>query len=501
MHPPRMAEVVAPVRHLGSTLTWTDTDRQRIFASALEVLKRVGIRMADRGQFDMIRKAGAHVCSETQAILFSESEIEHLRKKLVSDSPANNQPSIIERGRPERLSVGNGGSLYFDWNRCMPVPASRLDLRNLSRWAEGCARIGSFIQFCLVQEKGLDPVLQLVDSFAVMFQHTRKPAYFYQPTEPIHVRYLKLLQQLQAGRGYHQDIPCTEWLNPPLTFGSRALATLLARIDQGVDPVGMGSMVIAGMSAPATAAGYATMVTAELLGSLAIVRRLRPQVGLQASTIGGVLDIKTGRVSFQSPLATSMQYLAQDVFRRLLGIELSYYHGYRDANEPGMQACYEWSMLNLFHSCIDGTGASEIGGLANGNLFSPEQAVLDMEMTAEMNQLFTAFDVGDESIGLECIMDAGHDTAAYMGHAHTVRHCRGLLPFSDFWLRGLPAAAGHCSSQSQADRLLERAHQTCVEAQARGERVNTDDEYSREAWNITRRLAQELQCRAPDPLL
>ena len=275
----------------------------------------------------------------------------------------------------------------------------------------------------------------------------------------------------------------------------------MARADAGMDPVGMGAMTTVGVSAPLTAPGFAAMATAEVLGALCVVRRLRPHVGLMAALTGGVQDMRTGRVSYQCPSAVAAHYLTVDVFRHVFGARLHYYWGYRDANEPGMQACYEWGMLNMFHRSFSGPGATEVGGLADGNLFSPEQAVMDIAMEEDAGQIFGGFEFNHDAIGLDLILEAGHDVEAYVTHPHTLARCRQAPPFSDFWLRGVPAASQHNSGRSQTRRLMDQAHEACLDARKRGEEAQPDRLLADEAWAIVREMAQELGVRAPEPLI
>jgi len=489
-----------PVRHSAEILTWGDDERQRIAEAAVEVLNEVGMRIDGEENLKMIEQAGGGVNWETNTVHFSEEEVLATVRQLAQDSPAPEGVELLTGQRPSGFHVGGGGVMWFDWDRWEAKVGTRQELRDLTRWAEGMEKVAGSEQFCQTQAADLHPTLQLVDSFAIMFQHSTKPVYFNQPTEPIHVKYMRRLQPLQEARGYHQDIAAFEWVNPPLTLGDRALKAMLARADAGVDKLGMGSMAMAGATTPVTAAGYTVMGIAEILGALAVVRRLRPQVGLQGAMAGGVVDMATGYVSYQSPRATVMDYLVQDVFRGVWKAHVGNYRGYRDANEPGMQACYEWALLNAFHRCVDGPMSSEIGGLANGNLFSPEQAVLDMEMEAELNEMMSGFEFSEEDLGLNVIMEARHDGKAYMEHPHTLKHFRDVLPFSNWWLRGLPTAAEHDLNRSQTQRLLDQAHQICVEARQRGEEVETNQELANEVWTVVADMAEELGSKVPEPV-
>ncbi len=489
-----------PVRHSAEVLTWGDDERKRIAQAAVEVLDEVGMKIDGQDNLEMIAQAGGEVNWETNTVHFDEEEVDATARQLAEDCPAAEQTELMTGQRPTGFIVGGGGVMWFDWDRWEARVGTRQELRNLTRWAEGMEKVTASEQFCQTRAEELHPTLQLVDSFAIMFQHSTKPVYFNQPTEPIHVKYLRRLQPLQEERGYHQDIASFEWVNPPLTLGNRAIKATLARADAGVDRIGMGSMALAGAGTPVTAVGYAVTATAEILGALAVVRRLRPHVDLQAAIAGGVVDMATGYVSYESPRGTVMDYLVRDVFAGEWGAEIGNYRGYRDANEPGMQACYEWALLNAFHRCVDGPMGSEIGGLSNGNLFSSEQAVLDMEMEAEFSEMISGFEFSEEALGLDVIMEARHDGKAYMTHPHTLKHFRQVLPFSNWWLRGLPTAAEHDRDRSQTQRLLDKAHQICVEARQRGEEVETDQELAQEVWGVVEDMAEELGTNAPEPV-
>jgi trimethylamine:corrinoid methyltransferase-like protein len=485
----------------GEMLTLGDEERQQIAQAAFVVLERVGVRIEGEESLRLLERAGGGVDHSAGVVRFAEGEVLDTARQLARDWPADRELDPPPFEPSTGYVVGNGGSLWFDWERWDTVAATRRDLRNLTRWAEGMDGVSGSNQFCIVQEKGLDPVLQLVDAFAIMFQHSTKPVFFAQPTEPIHVKYLNRLVALQRQRGYSQLIAPNEHVNLPLTLSDRAIRGMLARIDAGMDSICMGAMTTAGVNAPLTAPGFATMATAEVLGALCVVHRLRPQVGLMAALTGGVLDMRSGGVSYQCPWAVAAHYLAVDVFRHVFGARLHYYWGYRNANEPGMQACYEWGTLNMFHRCFAGQGATEVGGLADGNIFSPEQAVMDIAMEEDAGQILGSFEFSPEAIGLDLMLEAGHDVKAYLTHPHTLAHCRSVPPFSDYWLRGAPAASQHSPGRSQTRRLMDRAHEACLDARQRGEQVQTDQPLADEAWAIVREMAEELGVPAPEPLI
>ena len=152
-----------PVRHLGELLTWGNQERQRIAQAALDILDEVGMKIHGEDNLRMIEQAGGRVSWETNTVHFNEAEVLATARQLAQDSPAQQRADLLTGQRPTGFTVGNGGSLWFDWKRWDAVAASRQELRNLTRWAEGMEQVTASSQFCQVQEEGLDSVLQLLD--------------------------------------------------------------------------------------------------------------------------------------------------------------------------------------------------------------------------------------------------------------------------------------------------------------------------------------------------
>jgi len=112
----------------------------------------------------------------------------------------------------------------------------------------------------------------------------------------------------------------------------------------------------------------------------------------------------------------------------------------------------------------------------------------------------SGFEFSEEAMGLDVITEARHSSKAYMEHPHTLKHFRELLPFSNWWLRGLPTGAGHDPNRSQTQQLLDKAHRICVEARRRGEEVETDQDLADQVWDVVKDMAAELDVKAPAPV-
>jgi len=211
----------------------------------------------------------------------------------------------------------------------------------------------------------------------------------------------------------------------------------------------------------------------------------------------GALDLRTARVSYFGMHAHLQNLAGWELLVRGLGVDTSCLTWYRDANEPGLQAMYEFGMAQAFFSSVLNRCNPEIGGLCNGNIFSPHQAVLDMAMVTELNELTAGFEVSDEALGLDEVVNARFTQGVHMGTEHTLAHMRDEVPFSDFLFRGLPAGAQHDRGKTQTDELMEKAGESVRAATETGAQVEPDHELAEELYEHVKEAAAELGVEAP----
>ena len=494
-----------PLARFHNVLSWDDATIGRLVGNAVEVAVRMGLRLDDDEQGLYLKEAedkGAQVDRDGRIVRFSEADvqatIEVMRKtRPVPDPPR--EPVVCAEGRGERYFVGNGANLLFDWEAWQARAPASEDLVEICHWAQGCDDVASV--HAPVMLKDVDPMIEPLFSYAVMGKYCRKPFYHNQPTEPIHVRLLeRMARVVEQRRGYRQPMQHYEFVNPPFRMGFRAIATMLARVDLGAcDTMGIGPMSVAGMSAPVTVAGTAVTALAEILAALTFFRMLRPGFGLEAVAGVGSLDLRTGRVSYFGMHGHLCNLAAWELLGHGLGVDAGCLTWYRDANEPGLQALYEFGMSQALFSSVLERCQPEIGGLANGNIFSPEQAALDMAAVREFDELAQGFDADPGTVGLESILDGGFDNTHHMTSEHTLAHMTDGVPFGDGFFRGLAGGARHDRHHTQTDELMEQAAASVRTAVAAGRETEPDEELGNELYALVEEAAAELHITPPQP--
>lgn len=491
-----------PVARKTPVLTWDDDVIAELVEAAVKLTVSVGLRLDDdEGVYlSEARSKGAAVDDKRHTVKFTEAQVAETIRVMRATNPVTaplRPSSRAELGRDEKFGVGNGANMVFDWEAWTVKAPSSHDLVELCHWAQGCEEVEAFFPPVII--KDIDQRLAPIYSYALMGKHCRKKVYHEQATEPIQVRYLeKMATIVEKHRGYFQPMQEWEYVNPPFRMGRRSIATMLARVDSGAcRAMGVGPMSVAGMSAPVTVAGLAVTALAEILAGLTFFRILRPGYGLKAGTCTGALDLRTARVSYFGMHTHLCNLATWELLVRGIGVDSFCLTWYRDANEPGMQALYEFGMAQAFFSSVLVRCTPEVGGLASGNIFSPHQAVLDMEAYKEFNELLYGFEVSEAALGIEEIVNAGFEQGVHMATEHTLSYMKDGIPFSDFLYRGLSAGAQHDAGHTQTDQLMKRAAESVEAAKAKGRKSDPDLELSGELYEMVKEAAAELGLEAP----
>ena len=486
-----------PVHRYDDLLSWDKATAERLAGNAYEVAGNVGCQIEEEEYLKEIESKGGMVDWNRRAVMPTVAQLDEVCDILRKTVELRERADAVQCHGFESVPVGNGGNLLFDWDNWTAKAPTVDDLIWVSRWSQGNDDVKSlFAPFML---NDLSIVLEPMFTYAVMARYCTKPVQHAQPTEPVQVKFMdKMARIVEEHRGYFQPMQPYEWVNPPFRLGARGIRTMLARIDLGAcDRVAVGAMSVSGMSAPLTVAGTAVVAVAEVLAALHALHVMRPEAGLQAAIATGELDIATARVKYYSFRGHKQNLAACEIFRRGLGIECSSYEGYREANEPGLQACYEYGMSQAFWSSLRRRDFPEVGGLSCGNMWSPEQAILDIEMIKEFAELAGGFDASDEAVAVDDIIAAGFEQGYHVASEHTIAQMREHIALSDFFPRGIPAGAQHDKNNNQTRQLMDRARARSLECYSKGAETDTDEALFKELWTCVEEAAAEIGCPMP----
>ena len=486
-----------PIARYDDVLSWDQATVERLLRHAYTIAMKAGCHIEEEEFLKEIESKGGAVDWTRRAVVPTEKQLDEVCELLKETTPMRPRFAEVTSEGFRPVGVGNGGNMVFDWESWSAKAPTVDDLVWVCKFAEGNDDVGSL--FDPFMPKDIHILLEPIFTYAVMVRHCRKPVYHAQATEPEHVVYLdRMARIVEKHRGYYQPMLHYEYVNPPFRLGGRGIRTMLTRIDTGIcDKMGLGPMSVSGMSAPVTVAGTAVTAVAEVLAALNALHLMRPEPGLTTNACTGELDLATARVKYFAFRTHRQNIAVAEIFRRGVGVECNFLTWYRDANEPGLQACYEYGYAQALFSALKTRSYSEIGGLSCGNMFSPEQAILDIEIIKEFDELLSGFDASDEAVAIDEIIAAGFEQGYHMSSEHTLTHMREHIALSDFFLRGMPAGADHDKNNNQTHKLMDHARARALECHSKGADADTDDALGDELWEVVAEAAKEIGAQLP----
>ncbi|MHB0859452.1 MAG: trimethylamine methyltransferase family protein [Anaerolineae bacterium] len=457
-----MTDVLQPdLTELSHWRVVTDAEIERIHAGALRILDRVGFRILSRPILERLEARGLRVDYATHSVRATPAQM--ARVEETARSHASPVPeSVLRRPLPTRQRVGHNYTCYYDWTEGERRPATLQDVRNVVRAWHMLPEVTETGPCMTAQE--VSPAIEPIRSTVEVMRLTDKIRHCPEMMLAEQLPYLEELETILKGEQvrYHTN-GCS--VNH-FTLDERAADCLLAVARNGLTHWWVNSCPVVGASAPVTLAGAAVMGMAETLGGWLAGWALNEDVELSAIPLTGVMDMATARVLFSTPETILVDAAMYQCFYRLYGIRIGLCIGYTDAKTPGMQAINDKLLKSLAYGLFTDALGGQTGTLDAGNVYSPTQQVIDLELNRQTAHLARGMDVTDVTLALDEIEAfAGEPQSSFLSTDHTLTHWREVLWHPKFMDRTAFAPAEE--ERGRELYMLERAERHWREALAR----------------------------------
>jgi trimethylamine---corrinoid protein Co-methyltransferase len=188
-------------------------------------------------------------------------------------------------------------------------------------------------------------------------------------------------------------------------------------------PIAMTPFLLAGATAPVSAAAGLTLQVAEALSGVAIAQAIRPGVGCFFGSFFSGVDMRSGGPSLGMPESV-LGSLAGGQLARRYGLPFRGGGGLTSANALDAQAATE-SAMSLWGTYLSGCDLvlHAAGWLEGGLTCSFEKLALDLEVLRMFQSLRAGLGVGSEELALETIREEGPG-GIFLAAPHTLEHFR-----------------------------------------------------------------------------
>ena len=476
---------------------------ERLHRGALQVLERTGLQMHGEFLLRALADAGCKVDFAAHRAWFPPELVERQvaaqrgRYKMVRSSlwyPFCRNLPAEDVAVPEEFIVDFGYATpwNFDYPQGRyrkPTIRDQVDMIRLGNALPAVKAINSPL-ICA----DFDPRIETIESARLLLLNTRKPGWV-GTNSGREVKYLAELASLAAG-GQHDLLRtqppifvaayCT---TSPLKLDRRSCDVLEEALKFGF-PVNFAPMPILGATAPMTPAGAAIVATAEILGCLTATSLLAPEVFYFSTSIAGEMDMKTMQVCYCTPAAILTDAALHQLFRFRYGLVHNIEPGYVEAKAPGMQAAFMKTYRQMAFGCTVSLPLP-IGALDNGAVFSPTQAMIDLEMNEAICKFARGIEIDDDTCAVELINDLTFcERRTYLESVHTLAHFRRLGWYPQLFDR---SCCTHEPVTSRTDdNTLQQAEQAWRKLVASQELIEVEPAFARELDRIVAAARTEL---------
>ena len=414
----------------------TEGDLQKLDRAILDLLSGVGMMYQSDRILNALKRKGAKLDASGVARLPAEmirEMVEEQKKRLW-------QPERVAHPKAAgdyKIGVGlHIAHFYHDPDQQERRRPTQEDFIEIVHFGDVFDESLDVSHALLVE--GVPPKVEPLEALLILLEHTRRPGYVY-PHYGEQFPYLAEIGEIVASDP-HRFLTGGIFIVSPLRMDRRAADFLLKKLEYGL-PCSVGSQPVAGVSSPVTAAGNVVSAAAEILGGWAAVRALDPDAPLSGGVCSGILDMRTGDVSFCAPEAMLQDLALVELFRRQYGGHVGVAGGpdYTDAKVPGLQAAFEKTFEAMAISAYTGRYARMGSGLLeSGKTFSPIQFLLDKELGGALWKFSKGIEVDEETLALDALKEIGVGVGrCHLETAHTLKNFRQALWLPAFLDRGV----------------------------------------------------------------
>ncbi|GAF99478.1 unnamed protein product, partial [marine sediment metagenome] len=254
------------------------------------------------------------------------------------------------------------------------------------------------------------PVIEPLESALVLLEYAHKPRGVF----PLDIKVLDYLLEIEEIAGIKD--PHWHWLGAvsftsPLKLGADIADRFVCMVKSGHYPAKFFTMATRGVTAPVTVAGGVVLIAAELVSLWICARALNPEIPLTATLLSGVMNMKSGALSFSGYDVAITGISVCELIRKWFGVLITPGFGeWTQSKEPGVYTALEkayqammYAAFTGFHPCLG------FGLIDSGLAISPVQILLDREIAKGLKFLEPPL-ITEDTIGLETILDVGYGT-------------------------------------------------------------------------------------------
>lgn len=452
-HPTKKADTGLHDGHTAPYDPLPEAEVRRIIDAALDLMRDTGVGFEpDPRVLDLFAQAGCAV-SPDGLVKFDPDLV-----RGAIDSVAKGV-KLWDRAGVDYIEIDNRHTWFvpgmtaiqvFDLETGETRQSNRRDLETITRVADALPDIDAVCVACKIVERS--DIRGEIDEFVVLAENTTKPLeYLCENAETLDV-VIDMATAIRGGRDKLAEKPYFKHgITPlPLYYAKAHTDQIITAVEAGV-PVIMGTVTIAGASAPITIAGCLIHCLATDLAGMVLAQLVRKGCfAIGGSDPAFMAPSTGGRGGFTQ---ASLADMALCQICRILGIpSMTGVGGPSRAPRFNEDAIWQISanMMQTFYSRP--ANCDYLGLMDEGMTYSLHALLYGHELAGMLRRMWRGIRVDDDMLAMELTRQEG-PRGNYLAQWHTADHCRTEIWEARYLEANMPLSTGDLPARDLIERI------------------------------------------------
>jgi len=414
---------------------------KNIHEATLEVLEKTGIKIEVRSLLASLEEKGCKIDYNNSIAKIPPKIINDVINQVKEEESwkkINFPLSVHEFHEKDNEGIvniastfGGGCDEFFDFDlgkSRIPNANDLVNMIQLGNFLDEIKTVGNPV-VCKqdFEGKDIDPKIQTITGASLIAKNTFKPG----TSEVWSAKELDYLIEIgkivRNGMDNYRKNPCfysSINVTSPL-FLDKVEGEILLKLIENDLPCPILSSPMAGGTSSITLLGTVVQSNAELFGVFTAIKSYKEDTPVLGSIISGVLNMKDASLNYSGPEAIIQNFGLYELWKNYYGIYCGVgLHYCSDAKYPGIQSSVEKTMA-IASSCFLGNAVYPVGILNSSKAFSPEQAILDLEIANEVFHFFQELKFSEADLSVDAIYRVG-PRGSYLDNESTLRGFRNI---------------------------------------------------------------------------
>ena len=400
---------------------------ERVHTATLNVLEKVGLRVASEVIMNVFRKGGGSI-KDGKVCIPPRVVNDCLKKAPKKVGLCGRNPAYDIVLEDSRVYFGMGGTptpLIRDLTNGEFRRPTKKDFAEATKLGDALPSM-SFVM-ALAGAFDVPYEVEYEHEWEVLFNNTEKPIVYSAPSAYSARKALEMGAAVAGGMTELRKRPIMCLYSEaasPLTIVN-GNENIIEFAKAGI-PIVLEQVPLLGASGPGTIPGSLVVSNAENLALITLSQLLNAGTPIIYGAAADLIDPLTGRDAYAAPESVLSTSVLNAQMAEYYGLPTFGVAGASDSKLPDAQAGAEAMMQALMNALAGINLIHDCGYLASGSAGSMEMAVICDEILGNVQRILRRTEVNDETLAIEVIKEVGPE-GNFLGHKHTLKHIRNEI--------------------------------------------------------------------------